>query len=542
MGQIALRAVARTRSSEVLPLGVISFDEATGVYRIGDGVTVLSELPSFGNISTDVAAAIADLVGDAPAALDKLNELADALGDDPNFATTILNDLAGKQDVGDYLTPAAIGVSVQPKGTYQILIQAPTGDSTIDRPAIQNALDAVAANGSGTVLLSAGTYALGATGLTFAGSDIVLRGQGKRSTALTYTGSGAALANSDGTVLRRRIAVSDLSVTISAAVSGARGLELENIYLGNFQRVDFRGTGNTVTGIKLIGAASKSTYYNRFESCDVTCDTVCIDIGEQCNGNSFDGGLLSGAATAIKIAAATVNSGQNSFNRVNISTTGATCIDIGTSGTGLCRDTSFTNCRIEIAGSANINLGTSSSRSVFLGGTWSGVTFVDTGTSNFYLIPYNSKYSTPWIRSGRRTTDGTPVNNSTVVVSDDQLPTTVVANTVYEGELVCGYISNTTADIKFTWSLPSGATIVRYIDALPTTAVDNTAARVQRKITGTGSSAAGGIGVEAIYRERVLVVVGATGGTISPRIAQNVADPSNTYLTQDSFLTLRPTA
>lgn len=100
MGQIALKAVARVRSSEVLPLGVISFDEATGVYKIGDGLTVLSELPEFGSISGDVAGAIADLVGDAPAALDKLNELADALGDDPNFATTILNDLAGKQDIG----------------------------------------------------------------------------------------------------------------------------------------------------------------------------------------------------------------------------------------------------------------------------------------------------------------------------------------------------------------------------------------------------------------------------------------------------------
>lgn len=42
--------------------------------------------------------AIAELVGDAPEALDKLNELASAMGDDPNFSVTILNDLAEKQD------------------------------------------------------------------------------------------------------------------------------------------------------------------------------------------------------------------------------------------------------------------------------------------------------------------------------------------------------------------------------------------------------------------------------------------------------------
>lgn len=43
-----------------------------------------------------VQAAIAALVASSPAALDTLNELAAALGNDPNFATTITNALAGK--------------------------------------------------------------------------------------------------------------------------------------------------------------------------------------------------------------------------------------------------------------------------------------------------------------------------------------------------------------------------------------------------------------------------------------------------------------
>ncbi|CAI8820807.1 Phage tail fiber protein [Pseudomonas chlororaphis] len=43
-----------------------------------------------------VKAAIAALVGSSPAALDTLNELATALGNDPNFATTMTNALAGK--------------------------------------------------------------------------------------------------------------------------------------------------------------------------------------------------------------------------------------------------------------------------------------------------------------------------------------------------------------------------------------------------------------------------------------------------------------
>ncbi|HAO9126432.1 prophage tail fiber N-terminal domain-containing protein [Escherichia marmotae] len=47
---------------------------------------------------------LAALVDSSPEALDTLNELAAALGNDPNFATTIMNALAGKQPLSDVLT------------------------------------------------------------------------------------------------------------------------------------------------------------------------------------------------------------------------------------------------------------------------------------------------------------------------------------------------------------------------------------------------------------------------------------------------------
>ncbi|ECI3576928.1 phage tail protein [Salmonella enterica subsp. enterica] len=47
---------------------------------------------------------IAALVGSVPESLDTLQELADALGNDPNFATTVLNKLAGKQPLDETLT------------------------------------------------------------------------------------------------------------------------------------------------------------------------------------------------------------------------------------------------------------------------------------------------------------------------------------------------------------------------------------------------------------------------------------------------------
>lgn len=51
-----------------------------------------------------VKSAIAALVASSPAALNTLNELAAALGNDPNFATTVTNALAGKQPLDSTLT------------------------------------------------------------------------------------------------------------------------------------------------------------------------------------------------------------------------------------------------------------------------------------------------------------------------------------------------------------------------------------------------------------------------------------------------------
>ncbi|MDL4458752.1 phage tail protein [Citrobacter youngae] len=85
-----------------------------------------------GNNSTQLAntafvqAAIAALVASSPAALDTLNELAAALGNDPNFATTMTNALAGKMDkaangkdiadVSEFLKNLGLGAGAPPIG------------------------------------------------------------------------------------------------------------------------------------------------------------------------------------------------------------------------------------------------------------------------------------------------------------------------------------------------------------------------------------------------------------------------------------------
>lgn len=54
-----------------------------------------------------IAAAIASLIDSSPGTLDTLNELAAALGDDPNFAASVTTALAGKQPLDSDLTAIA---------------------------------------------------------------------------------------------------------------------------------------------------------------------------------------------------------------------------------------------------------------------------------------------------------------------------------------------------------------------------------------------------------------------------------------------------
>ena len=66
---------------------------ATG---IDDGVTSGASTWSSNKISSEISGAVSDLVGGAGAALDTLKELADALGNDPSFATTIATQIANR--------------------------------------------------------------------------------------------------------------------------------------------------------------------------------------------------------------------------------------------------------------------------------------------------------------------------------------------------------------------------------------------------------------------------------------------------------------
>lgn len=92
-----------------------------------------------------VRSAIAALVDSSPGALDTLNELAAAIGDDPNFATTMLNALAGKQPLDGTLTNLSgkdVPALLQYLGLVETINRAA---QSVQRSEVQVSLDDVAA-------------------------------------------------------------------------------------------------------------------------------------------------------------------------------------------------------------------------------------------------------------------------------------------------------------------------------------------------------------------------------------------------------------
>lgn len=77
---------------------------ADDVQRLRDALTAIDADVFARYTKTETDQKLADLINGAPGALDTLNELAAAMGNDPNFAATITNALAGKPGFADVWT------------------------------------------------------------------------------------------------------------------------------------------------------------------------------------------------------------------------------------------------------------------------------------------------------------------------------------------------------------------------------------------------------------------------------------------------------
>lgn len=170
---------------------------------------------------------VAALVDSSPAALNTLNELAAALGDDPNFATTVTNALAGKQassvnlnalaglagaaDKLGYFTGAgamALTAFTAFARTLLAAVDAPTARSVLgaisatDVPSISAGQELSAIGSYITAQVISGSYG---PGTTVAGSNIRYSGSGGNS-GTSPTGTWMCVGNGNGTTGFKRIA------------------------------------------------------------------------------------------------------------------------------------------------------------------------------------------------------------------------------------------------------------------------------------------------------------------------------------------------
>jgi hypothetical protein len=124
----------------------------------------LTDLPADAQSAAQVAATVAGLVASAPAALDTLDELAAALGDDANFATTVTTALAAKAPTAN---PTFTGAVTVPDGSFSLakiigLVTALAGKADAD--ASPPEIESTALNTWPT--RAAGLAAKGSTGYT----------------------------------------------------------------------------------------------------------------------------------------------------------------------------------------------------------------------------------------------------------------------------------------------------------------------------------------------------------------------------------------
>jgi hypothetical protein len=89
-------------SGQLLPITDLTYEFLSKSTK--SDLRALLEVLSESATNAAIANAVASLVNSSPATLDQLNELATALGNDPNFATTIASSLAGKQALNSNLT------------------------------------------------------------------------------------------------------------------------------------------------------------------------------------------------------------------------------------------------------------------------------------------------------------------------------------------------------------------------------------------------------------------------------------------------------
>ncbi|RXA32423.1 phage tail protein [Escherichia coli] len=194
-----------------------------------------------------VMAAIAALVDSSPDALNTLNELAAALGNDPNFATTMTNALAGKQPKDATLTALAGLTTAADRFPYF------TGNDVASLATLTKVgRDILAKSTVAAVIEYLGLRELGTSG-----EKIPLL-----STANTWTNRQTFSGGLSGELSGNAATATKLKTARKIAGVGFDGSSDISISAKNVNAFALRQTGNTVNGDTSVGWNWDSGAYN----------------------------------------------------------------------------------------------------------------------------------------------------------------------------------------------------------------------------------------------------------------------------------------
>jgi hypothetical protein len=227
--------------SEVSDNELLAFDVTTGVWK--------NQTPAEAGIATEtyVGTAISNLVDTAPSTLDTLNELAAALGDDPNFATTISTALGTKAPIA---SPTFTGTVTM---TYPSILSDTNNNSRFGSSSLASNTTGIGNTAIGSSALSGNNgnnntgvghnaLQLNSVGIsnTAVGKDALLNTSVSASTAI---GAFALKANSTG--------VKNTAVGWSALTSNTTGYDNTAVGYDSLSR-NTSGRGNTAIGVSAM--------------------------------------------------------------------------------------------------------------------------------------------------------------------------------------------------------------------------------------------------------------------------------------------------
>jgi len=214
---------------------------------------------------TYVDSAIADLVASSPAALDTLNELAAALGDDANFSQTVATQIGTKVTANTAITAGtATKITYDAKGLVTAGASLTATDiPSLDTSKLTSGVLSVARGGTGKASWTVGAiWASAATTLTSGTLPILYGGTGATTVAGALTALGATVTGSNLFKLGDTATVGYLRINADNTVSYLDAAQFRSaIGAGTSSTIgtvtSVSGTGS-VNGITLTGSFTTS--------------------------------------------------------------------------------------------------------------------------------------------------------------------------------------------------------------------------------------------------------------------------------------------